>query len=99
MNCLSSINVKVSFSVDVSRLSVLHTFSKNFNFVSAYDNFTVSQPNSSVTAYDNFTVSQPNSKVLFELIMARHGLLKINILLLGEVINLIQDRYYFIFNM
>ena len=74
--CLSNNNLKVSFIANVSRVSLLHTFGKNLNFV---------------TAYNNSFVYHPNVKILFELLMARQGLFSINVLSRGEVANLIQD--------
>ena len=66
VNYSSSINGKVLFIANVSQFFVLYILGKNLNFVSAYN---------------IFTVSQPNVRVLFELIMACHGLFNINILL------------------
>ena len=66
--CLSNNNLKVSFIANVSRVSLLHTFGKNLNFV---------------TTYNNLFVYHPNIKILFELLMARQGLFSINVLSLG----------------
>ena len=75
--CLSSNNLKVSFIANVSRVSLLHAFGKNVNFVIAYNNYSF--------------VYHPNVKILFDLLKARQSLFSINVLSPGEVTNLIQD--------